>query len=61
MVWGFPNSFGVLLAAYLDDPVYNTQPGASSKLPLIGTLCTGIMYCSGMFFAICFDMHTLTA
>ncbi|KAJ3546048.1 hypothetical protein NM688_g5556 [Phlebia brevispora] len=48
LVWGFPNSFGVLLAAYLDDPVYNSQPGASSTLPLVGTLCTGIMYCSAL-------------
>lgn len=47
LVWGFPNSSGVLLAAYLDDAVYNSQKHAASVLPLVGTLCTGIMYCSG--------------
>ncbi|GJE97534.1 MFS general substrate transporter [Phanerochaete sordida] len=47
-VWGLPNSAGALLAAYLEDPVYASQPHASSNLPLIGTLCTGIMYCSGV-------------
>ena len=47
-VWGFPNSSGVLLAAYLKDPRYNTQQHATSILPLVGTLCTGIMYCSGI-------------
>lgn len=46
LVWGFPNSFGVLLAAYLQDPVYNSQVNAATLLPLTGTLCTGIMYCS---------------
>lgn len=47
-VWGFPNSSGVLLAAYLDDPIYSSQKHARSVLPLVGTLCTGIMYCSGI-------------
>lgn len=47
LVWGFPNSSGVLLAAYLDDPLYKSQKNAETILPLIGTLCTGIMYCSG--------------
>ncbi|KIP09016.1 hypothetical protein PHLGIDRAFT_506278 [Phlebiopsis gigantea 11061_1 CR5-6] len=47
-VWGFPNSSGVLLAAYLDDPLYSSQKHARSVLPLVGTLCTGIMYCSGL-------------
>lgn len=49
LVWGFPNSSGVLLAAYLDDPLYKSQKNAETILPLIGTLCTGIMYCSGLF------------
>ncbi|GJE94721.1 MFS general substrate transporter [Phanerochaete sordida] len=47
-VWGFPNSSGVLLAAYLKDPLYSSQKHATSILPLVGTLCTGIMYCSGL-------------
>ena len=47
LVWGFPNTSGVLLAAYLNDPVYTSQEGADILLPLIGTLCLGIMWCSG--------------
>ncbi|KAL0064104.1 hypothetical protein AAF712_008964 [Marasmius tenuissimus] len=47
IVWGFPNSFGVFLDAYLTDPKYATQSNASSLLPLIGPLSSGIMYCSG--------------
>ncbi|PVG01314.1 MFS general substrate transporter [Serendipita vermifera] len=49
IVWGFPNSFGVFLDAYLRDPTYSTQPHAYFLLPLIGTLTTGIMYFSGPF------------
>ncbi|PVG01317.1 MFS general substrate transporter [Serendipita vermifera] len=47
IIWGFPNSFGVFLDAYLRDSTYSTQPHAFSLLPLIGTLTTGIIYCSG--------------
>ncbi|KAJ8080227.1 hypothetical protein PM082_017057 [Marasmius tenuissimus] len=47
IVWGFPNSFGVFLDEYLTDPKYSTQSNASSLLPLIGPLSSGIMYCSG--------------
>jgi hypothetical protein len=47
IVWGFPNAFGVFLDAYLKDPVYSTQKHANSLLPLIGTLTSGIIYCSG--------------
>ncbi|GJE97527.1 MFS general substrate transporter [Phanerochaete sordida] len=47
-VWGFPNSSGALLAAYLKDPVYTSQKGSSSILPLVGTLSTGVLYCSGI-------------
>lgn len=46
LIWGFPGSYGVLLAVYLRDPVYTNQARASSLLPLVGTLCTGIMYFS---------------
>ncbi|KAI0042596.1 MFS general substrate transporter [Auriscalpium vulgare] len=48
-VWGFPNAFGVFLKAYLDDPVISGQPHAASILPLIGTLSSGVIYCSGPF------------
>jgi hypothetical protein len=37
----------VFLAAYLKDPLYANQPHASALLPLIGPLCTGLMYISG--------------
>ncbi|KAJ8080184.1 hypothetical protein PM082_017014 [Marasmius tenuissimus] len=47
IVWGFPNSFGVYLDAYLTDPKYSAQSNAPSLLPLIGPLSSGIMYCSG--------------
>ncbi|TFK53800.1 MFS general substrate transporter [Heliocybe sulcata] len=46
IVWGFPNSFGVFLAAYLSDPRFASQHDAASLLPLVGTLSSGIMYCS---------------
>ena len=47
LIWGFPGSSGVLLAAYLDDELYSSRANARTVLPLVGTLCTGIMYCSG--------------
>ncbi|KAJ7495833.1 major facilitator superfamily domain-containing protein [Mycena galericulata] len=47
IVWGFPNAYGVFLDAYLQDPRYNSQKSATSLLPLIGTLSSGIIYCSG--------------
>lgn len=63
LVWGLPVSYGgkqhrsmsmilthtsvVFLAAYLKDPVFANQPHAASLLPLIGPLCTGLMYISG--------------
>ncbi|EKM53759.1 uncharacterized protein PHACADRAFT_99812, partial [Phanerochaete carnosa HHB-10118-sp] len=47
-VWGFPKSSGALLAAYLQEPLYSSQKHAMSTLPLIGTLSTGILYCSGI-------------
>ncbi|GAW04846.1 sugar transporter [Lentinula edodes] len=49
IVWGFPTSFGVFLDAYLNDTKYASQPKASSLLPLIGPVSTGIIYCSGPF------------
>lgn len=33
--------------AYLNDTKYASQPKASSLLPLIGPVSTGIIYCSG--------------
>jgi MCP family monocarboxylic acid transporter-like MFS transporter 10 len=47
IVWGFPNAYGVFLAAYLKDPSFSSQKGVDSLLPLIGTLSSGIIYCSG--------------
>ncbi|KAJ4465335.1 major facilitator superfamily domain-containing protein [Lentinula lateritia] len=35
--------------AYLNDTEYASQPKASSLLPLIGPVSTGIIYCSGPF------------
>ncbi|KZV73170.1 MFS general substrate transporter [Peniophora sp. CONT] len=46
IVWGFPNAYGVFLSVYLDDPKFGSQPHASSILPLVGTLSSGIIYCS---------------
>ncbi|KAF8823894.1 hypothetical protein HHX47_DHR9000253 [Lentinula edodes] len=47
IVWGFPTSFGVFLDVYLKDTKYTAQPKASSLLPLIGPVSSGIIYCSG--------------
>lgn len=47
LVWGFPNAFGVFLAAYLEDATLISQKHASSLLPLIGTLSSGLIYASG--------------
>ncbi|KAK7047441.1 hypothetical protein VNI00_006672 [Paramarasmius palmivorus] len=49
IVWGFPNSFGVFLEAYLKDPEYTKQENPTSLLPLIGPLSSGIIYCLGPF------------
>ncbi|KAJ4471357.1 major facilitator superfamily domain-containing protein [Lentinula edodes] len=49
IVWGFPTSFGVFLDVYLKDTKYTAQPKASSLLPLIGPVSSGIIYCSGPF------------
>ncbi|KAI5886685.1 MFS general substrate transporter [Schizophyllum commune H4-8] len=46
IVWGFPTAYGTLLEAYLADPQYNSQPGATSQLALIGPLISGVMHCS---------------
>ncbi|KAF8122341.1 MFS general substrate transporter [Mycena galopus ATCC 62051] len=46
IVWGFPDAYGVFLNSYLQDPRYASQKSATSLLPLIGTLSSGIIYCS---------------
>ena len=46
-VFGFPNSSGVLLDAYLADAQYVSQERAATLLPLIGTFNMGILYCGG--------------
>ncbi|KAI0821209.1 MFS general substrate transporter [Irpex lacteus] len=48
LIWGYPNSYGVLLVAYLKDPRFNQQAHASTLLPLVGNLCTGIMCISSL-------------
>ncbi|KAJ6562574.1 MFS general substrate transporter [Mycena capillaripes] len=48
IVWGFPDAYGVFLNSYLQDPRYASQKSATSLLPLIGTLSSGIVYCSGL-------------
>ncbi|KAJ7022772.1 MFS general substrate transporter [Mycena alexandri] len=47
IAWGVPNAYGVFLDSYLQDPRYISQKSATSLLPLIGTLSSGIIYCSG--------------
>ncbi|KAJ7617455.1 major facilitator superfamily domain-containing protein [Mycena polygramma] len=49
IVWGFPNAYGVFLDVYLRDPRFISQKDATSLLPLIGTLSSGIIYCAGAF------------
>ncbi|KAK0441694.1 MFS general substrate transporter [Armillaria borealis] len=46
VVWGFPDSFGVFLDSYLNDPKFMNQPHASTLLPLIGPLSSGMIFCS---------------
>ncbi|KAI0775425.1 major facilitator superfamily domain-containing protein [Irpex lacteus] len=48
LIWGYAGSYGTLLAAYLQDPKFSTQDHASTMLPLIGNLCSGIMYISSL-------------
>ncbi|KAG8760587.1 hypothetical protein FRC14_002589 [Serendipita sp. 396] len=47
IVWGFPCAFGTFLDAYLRDPTYASQKNAQLLLPMIGTMTSGIIYCSG--------------
>ncbi|KAJ3773780.1 MFS general substrate transporter [Lentinula raphanica] len=49
IVWGFPDAFGVFLDAYLADPAFTSHPHASSLLPLIGPIASGIVYCIAPF------------
>ncbi|KAE9399199.1 MFS general substrate transporter [Gymnopus androsaceus JB14] len=49
LVWGFPDAFGVFLDAYLADPIYTSQHNASSLIPLIGPISSGIIYCVAPF------------
>ncbi|KAJ3739333.1 major facilitator superfamily domain-containing protein [Lentinula detonsa] len=46
--WSFVRAF-IPLYAYLNDTRYTSQPKASSLLPLIGPVSSGIIYCSGPF------------
>ncbi|TRM69370.1 major facilitator superfamily domain-containing protein [Schizophyllum amplum] len=48
IVWSFPFAYGVFLESYLNDPVYSSQTHATTLLPFIGTISSGIMFCSGV-------------
>jgi hypothetical protein len=43
---GFPNSYGVLLAYYMKRPI-GQKSGAGNILPAVGTISSGLIYCSG--------------
>ncbi|KDQ58232.1 hypothetical protein JAAARDRAFT_129670, partial [Jaapia argillacea MUCL 33604] len=47
IVWSIPFSYGIFLTEYLQEPMLASQPHASTLLPLVGTLSSGIIYCSG--------------
>jgi MCP family monocarboxylic acid transporter-like MFS transporter 10 len=57
VVWGIPNSYGVFLNAYLNDPNYTQQRNASNLLPLIGPMSSGIMHCSGIVVFPCLSRY----
>jgi hypothetical protein len=46
---GFPSAFGVILDAYLKDPILASQKDAFVLLPLIGTFSNGLMFCLCMY------------
>ncbi|KAJ7643747.1 major facilitator superfamily domain-containing protein [Roridomyces roridus] len=46
VVWGFPDAYGIFLNSYLQDPRFASQKDSASLPPLIGTLSSGIIYCS---------------
>lgn len=48
VVWSIPFSYGILLDAYLQDAKVTSQPRASTLLPLVGTLSSGTIYCTGV-------------
>ncbi|KAH0834962.1 hypothetical protein J3R83DRAFT_10670 [Lanmaoa asiatica] len=52
VTWSIPFSFGILIGDYLQLPEIASQPNASTLIPLIGTLSSGIMYCSGSFHSV---------
>ncbi|EIN08159.1 MFS general substrate transporter [Punctularia strigosozonata HHB-11173 SS5] len=47
LVWGFPTAYGIFLVSYTEGPRFRDQKHSSTLLPLIGTLSSGIIYCSG--------------
>lgn len=49
VLWGLPDTFGLFLIEYLNDPKLSSQPGAAKLLPLIGPLSSSIMLGSGLF------------
>jgi MCP family monocarboxylic acid transporter-like MFS transporter 10 len=46
--WAILIYFTVFLAYYINDPRYSNQKNATYLLPIIGNLCTGLMYFSGL-------------
>lgn len=49
ITWSIPFSFGILIGDYLQLDEIASQPNASTLIPLVGTLSSGIIYCSGSF------------
>ncbi|KAA1476048.1 MFS general substrate transporter [Dentipellis sp. KUC8613] len=49
LVWSLPFAYGIILSAYLQEPKLASQPHATTLLPLVGTLSSGVIYCSGPF------------
>lgn len=58
-VWGFPNGYGAFLVDYLNDPQLVSQNHATSLLPLVGPLASGIMYCASAYILCVARGHTL--
>ncbi|TFY70620.1 hypothetical protein EVG20_g2379, partial [Dentipellis fragilis] len=46
LVWSLPFAYGIILSAYLQEPKLASQPHATTLLPLVGTLSSGVIYCS---------------
>ena len=48
LLWPFSmNNFTIIDIGYLENEKFASQPHAGTLLPLVGTLASGIMYCTG--------------